>query len=164
MNLERKQLEDQEKQRGFTLLEFMVSIGFMALLAGLISGSTFLSIRTGTEAGAVADVAVETATTTRWLVRDVHRAETTNIVDLAPAVTTASFSWDDGGPVTCTFSLVGSQFIRDCGGPQVAIGKLISNLTFVRSGNLITANYQIVPPRAVDRTQTVDLNIALGGG
>lgn len=151
-------------QQGFTLLEFMVSIGFMSILAGLISGSTLLSIKTSAETGAVADVAVETAKTTRWLVRDVHRAETTNIVDLAPPVNSATFSWDDGGPVTCSLSLVGTAFRRVCGASTVDIGKYITNLTFERTGNLIVVNYVIVPPRSASKSQSVDLNIALGGG
>ena len=152
------------RQRGFTLLELMISIGFMASLAGLISGTSFLAIKTGAETGAIADIAVQTARTTRWLVRDVHRAETTNIVSLAPAVNTASFSWVDGGPVTCTLALDGTTLVRDCGTSQVNIGSYISNLTFERNENLITVGYQIDPPNTRSQSQTVNVNIALGGG
>ncbi len=154
-----------KKQRGFTLLEFLISIGFMSALAGLISGSTLLSIRTNTETGAIADVAVETAKTTRWLVRDVHRAETTNLVDLAAPVATANFQWDDGGPVVCTYSLVNSTDMqRSCGSSVGVVGRNISNLQFSRSGNLITVSYQIIPPESPGKAQTINLNIALGGG
>ncbi len=156
--------KSKRKQRGFSLLELIISIGFMASLAGLISGSTFLSIRTRVETGAVADVAVETAKTTRWLVRDVHRAESTNLVDPSTGSTSATFSWDDGGPVSCTFALSGTDMTRTCGGAATTVGKFINNLTFDRSGNLITVHYQIVPPDAVDRAEQLDLNIALGGG
>ena len=142
----------------------MISIGFMASLAGLISGSTLLSIKTGNETGAIADVAVETVRTTRWLVRDAHRAESTNLVDSAPAVNSASFTWDDGGSVTCTVSLNGTNMLRTCGAIQSNIGRNITNLTFVRNGNLITVSYLITPPESTDKAQKVDLNIALGGG
>lgn len=151
------------KQRGFTLLEFLISIGFMSALAGLISGSTLLSIRTNTETGAIADVAVETAKTTRWLVRDVHRAETTTLVDLAPPTNIAAFLWNDGGPVTCTYSIVNGDMQRNCATAHV-VGNNVSNLQFSRNGNLITVSYDIVPPQAVDKAQTINLNIALGGG
>ncbi len=157
-------LTQRKSQLGFTLMELMISVGFMASLAGLISGSTFLSIRTRVETGAVADVAVETAKTTRWLVRDVHRAESTGLVDPSTGVTSATFNWDDGGPVSCTFALSGTDMTRDCGAGAQTIGKFINNLTFDRAGNLITVSYQIVPPTAPDRTEQVDLNIALGGG
>ena len=153
-----------KNQRGFTLLEFIVSIGFMSVLAGLISGSTFLSIKTSSETGAASDIAIQTARTTVWLVRDVHQADSTNIVDLAPAVNTASLSWDDGGPVTCTYSLVGTDFQRTCGTSTVVIGSFINNLLIERSGDLITVHYLIVPPGVSGKTQQVDINIALGGG
>lgn len=145
-------------------MEILISVGFMASLAGLISGSTFLSIRTRVETGAVADVAVETARTTRWLVRDVHRAATTNLADPATGSTSATFNWDDGGPVSCTYSLTGTDLIRNCGAVQSTVGRFINNLSFDRVGNLITVSYQIVPPTAVDKAEMVDLNIALGGG
>ncbi len=155
----------KRKQRGFSLMEIMISVGFMASLAGLISGSTFLGIRTRVETGAVADVAVETAKTTRWLVRDVHRAESTDLVDLGSAVSSATFTWDDGGTVSCTFSSnVNNNMTRDCGSGAQNIGNYVNNLSFVRSGSLITVSYQLVPPDAPDRAQQVDLNIALGGG
>jgi prepilin-type N-terminal cleavage/methylation domain-containing protein len=164
MKADRNTDKANRKQRGFTLLEFIVSIGFMSVLAGLISGSTFLSIKTTSETGAASDIAIQTARTTVWLVRDVHQAETTNIVDLAASVNTASFSWDDGGPVTCTLSLVGTDLQRDCGTSTVVIGSFISNLLFERSGDLITVHYLISPPGVSGKTQQVDINIALGGG
>lgn len=154
----------RQNQHGFTLIEFMVSIGFMSVLAGLISTSSFVSMKTSSETGAIADIAVETAKTTRWLVRDVHRAETTTLVDLAPPVATGAFVWDDGGSVTCTYSLAGTDLIRDCVTSQVAVGRFISNLQFTRSGNLITVSYQISPPDSPGRSEQINLNIALGGG
>ncbi len=158
------QLVTGQRQRGFTLLEFMVSIGFMSILAGLISGSTLVSIKTGNESGAIADIAVETARTARWLVRDVHQAETTDIADLAAPVDTATFTWDDGGPVSCTISLIGTVMRRDCGVSGVDIGRYITNLEFTRDGDLITVSYVIVPPDSPSKARQVDLSIALGGG
>lgn len=145
-------------------MELLISVGFMASMAGLISGSSFLSLRTRVETGAVADVAVETAKTTRWLVRDVHRAATTDLADPGTGIATATFNWDDGGPVSCTYSLAGTDLLRVCGAQQSTIGKFINNLSFDRTGNLITANYQIIPPTTAGKSQTINLNIALGGG
>ena len=141
-----------------------MSIGFMSILAGLISSSTLLSIKTGNESGAIADIAVETARTARWLVRDVHQAESTDIVDLAVPVNTATFTWDDGSPVACTISLVGTDMRRDCGASGVNIGSNITNLLFERNGDLITVHYVIVPPDSPGKARQVDLSIALGGG
>ena len=145
-------------------MELLISVGFMASMAGLISGSVYLGIRTNIETGAVADIATETAKTTRWLVRDVHRAETTSIVDLALPVASATFSWDDGGPVNCTYSQSGTNMVRNCGAGNFTVGKFINNISFDRIGNLIRVSYDIVPSVAAGRVQPIDLNIAMGGG
>lgn len=150
-------------QRGFSLLELMISVGFMSLLAGLITGSSFLSIKTGAETGAVADIAVQTATTSRWLVRDIHRAEDSQVTVPSAGSSAASFTWDDG-VMECTLSLDGTNFVRECGGSTMIIGRYISDLTFQRNGRLITASYQISPPKSASRTEQINLNIALGGG
>ena len=136
----------------------------MSALAGLISGSTLLSIRTNTEAGAIADVAVETAKTTRWLVRDVHRAENTTLVDLATTYQRRQPSFGTMVvPSPVHTHLLARTLQRNCATAHV-VGRHVNNLQFSRNGNLITVSYDIVPPQSTDRAQTINLNIALGGG
>ena len=67
------------RQAGFTLLEFTVSLGFTTALGGLVLASSFIALRTDTEGGARADVAVETVRATRWLIRGGHRADSTDL-------------------------------------------------------------------------------------
>ena len=162
-------------QAGFTLLEFAVSLGFMSAMGGLIAGSSLLAMKTNTETGAIAHVAVETSKTTQWLVRDIHRAgqdadlsdpvTATDLVDGGAAVTSASFSWDDGvSDTTCTYSLSGTDMQRACGGSPFVVGRFISGLQFTRVGRLVTVTYVITPATAPDAAETIVLSVALGGG
>ena len=164
MDQQRSHTPKRRRQAGFTLMEMLISVGFMASLAGLISSSQFLTVRTQRETNAVADVAVQTARTANWLIRDVHQAETTTLADPTTGATSATFAWDDGGPISCTYLLVNTTLMRDCGSGQQPVGSFINNLMFDRSGDLITAHYQIVPPTSTGKTQQIDLNIAFGGG
>ena len=149
---------------GFSLLEFAISLGFMASLGGLIAGSSFLSIRTGAETGARADVAVQTATSTRWLLRDIHRAEATTLIDGGAAVSSGTFSWVDGGAVVCVYSLSGTDLVRNCGSSVHTVARSISGLQFSRTGDLVTAVYTITPTEAPGFSEQISLSVALGGG
>jgi type II secretory pathway pseudopilin PulG len=167
----KKRRETALREAGFSLLEFVISLGFMASLSGLIAGSSFLALKTNHETGARADVAVATATSTRWLVRDIHRARATppdlptTLGDGDPAVSTATFSWDDGGPVDCAYYVSGTDLVRDCGGANVGnVARFISGLQFTRVGDLVTVVYTITPTNAPDASEQISLSVALGGG
>jgi hypothetical protein len=112
-------------------------------------------------------VAVETAKTTTWLVRDIRRTDPadTDLVDGGPAVTAAEFSWTEGGvPVTCDYSLNGTDLERDCGSTPFVVGRSLSGLQFTRAGRLVTVSYTITPSTAPAAAETIVLNVALGGG
>ena len=161
----KKRRETALREAGFSLLEFVISLGFMASLSGLIAGSSFLALKTNHETGARADVAVATATSTRWLVRDIHRADTTTIVDSAAAVSTATFAWVDGGPVACAYYVSGADLVRDCGGAAVSnAARFIGGLEFTRAGDLVTVVYTITPTNAPGASEQISLSVALGGG
>ena len=160
----KKRRETALRRAGFSLLEFAISLGFMSALGGLIAGSSFLAIRTNAETGARADIAVETAKSTRWLVRDIHRAEATTLVDAAPAVSSGTFSWVDGGPVVCTYSVVTTDLVRNCGTTVNTVAHSISGLEFTLAGELVTVVYTITPADAPDAAEQISLNVALGGG
>jgi len=160
----KKRREKVLKKAGFSLLEFAISLGFMASLGGLIAGSSFLSIRTGAETGARADLAVETATSTRWLLRDIHRAEATTLIDGGAAASSGTFSWVDGGAVVCVYSLNGTDLVRNCGSSVFTVARSISGLQFSRTGDLVTAVYTITPTEAPGISEQITLNVAIGGG
>jgi len=139
----------------------------MGGLGGLVATSSFQMLSAQTSTNANAEVAIEVSKTTRWLVRDVHRATTTDVVDAAPAVETADFEWIDSGvTTTCTYLIdpTDGYFKRVCGAVSVKVGVGISNLAFTRSGDLITVAYTVTAQIDPSRTENVVLDILLGGG
>lgn len=154
-------------QRGFTLIELMVSVGIMSALGGVIATSSFAMLRAQTDTNANAQVAIEVSKSTRWFSRDVHRAASSDIVDLAPAVSTADFTWFEGGTMTtCNYSVNGGDntLERSCNGLTTKVANGISALQFTRSGNLITTAYTVTSDLDPGQFENVELILLEGGG
>ena len=114
---------------------------------------------------AVLEVAVGTSTSTTWLVRDIHIATGTDIPDGGGPQATAQFTWTDaGGPHVCNYALVSDEMRRTCDASTITVADNISNLTFVRSGDLVTISYAVTAPDRPDITDNIALNVALGAG
>ncbi|MEX0760959.1 MAG: hypothetical protein WD208_09870 [Dehalococcoidia bacterium] len=152
-------------KRGFMLLEFAISIGFIGALSALIMTSSFQTMKASSDGGAKLDLALESTKAVRWLIRDVHRADLTDLVDGGGAVATASFDWlEEGVSHSCTYSLDDNMLLRTCDGTASHAARNISGLEFTRDGRLVTVSFTITASRRSDVTEQVTLNFALGGG
>ncbi len=148
-------------QRGITLIELLVMIGFMSSFAALISTSFFQSIKADRLTSQSIGVSDQVARATRWIVNDGHRAQSTDVVDGAAPVETATLNWTEAGaPVSCTLGTNEAQLVRTCGGQASTIGKGISDLEFSRSGELLTVSFLVTSGQ---QTQDVSMNVLLGG-
>ena len=155
------------RQRGVTLLEVIVSLGIMGALSGVIVISSFAMLKAQASTNGQAEVAIEVSKSTRWLARDIHRAASSDLVVGAGAVTTADFTWDDGGVITtCTYSMDAgsSTMVRTCPSGPKAVANGITGLQFTRSGELVTASYTVTSSRMAGYTEDVVLTILIGGG
>ena len=152
-------------QRGVILVEFVVSVGFMAALGALVLNLLGQGWDLQSRNRAVLEVAVGTSTSTTWLVRDIHIATATDIPDGGGPQTTAQFTWTDaGGPHVCDYALVSDEMRRTCDASTVTVADNISNLAFVRSGDLVTISYDVTAPGRPDISDAIVLNVALGAG
>ena len=152
-------------ERGLILLEFAVSVGFMAVLGALVLNMLGQGWDLQSRNSAILDVAVSTSTSTRWLIRDIHTATATDIPDGGGAQVSAQFTWTDaGGAHVCDYSLVSDEMRRTCDASTVTVADNISNLTFVRSGDLVTISYAVTAPDRPDISDDIALNVALGAG
>ena len=155
------------RQVGFNLLELTVSLAIISSLGAFFVNSNYVLFRTANVTNARADLATEITKSTRWLIRDVHRALTSDLVDSAPATNIADFTWNISGvPNTCSYDLnTGTnQLRRTCPGDTFAAANGISNLQFVRSGDLITVSYTVTSTVDPSFSEDIEMNMALGGG
>jgi hypothetical protein len=113
----------------------------------------------------VLEVAVDTSTSTTWLIRDIHIATATDIPDGGGAQATAQFTWTDaGGAHVCDYALVADDMRRTCDATTVTVDNNITNLSFVRAGDLVTISYSVTAPDRPDISDDIALNVALGAG
>ena len=159
-------LKRRRRQLGFSLIEMIVSLGFVAALGGLIATSTFQTFRSERDSSARIQMATETTRSSRWLIRDIHRAATTDLIAGGGPVNTASLSWQDSGGTahTCVYDLDGTNLRRTCDGVPANVAETISGLTFVRVGDLINTTSVVTPDRRTDLAETISMNVALGAG
>jgi hypothetical protein len=157
--------KDRSGERGLFLLEFAVAIGFMGVLGSLVVSMLGQGWELNSRNAAIIRVAVDTSTSTTWLVRDIHAATDTNLADGGGAQATAQFTWTDGGGAhVCDYALVSNDFSRTCDSSTISIARNIENLTFERTGELITIDYDVISVDRPDISDSISLNAALGAG
>jgi type II secretory pathway component PulJ len=126
-------------EQGGILLELLVAAGITALIAGLLASIVFQFFRTS-EKGTEGLIALhEVQNTTQWITRDVTMAETSDLVDGAPAVQSMTLTWTEGVMVhTVTYSLSGTDLQRVINGQVGIVARNVSSISFSLSNNVIT--------------------------
>ncbi len=157
--------ERRSGQRGVLLLEFAISLGFMAVIGVLVVNMLALGWELNSRNRSILVVAVATSTSTTWLVRDIHLATATDITDGGGTQPTAQFTWTDaGGAHVCDYALVAGEMRRTCDTVAISVADNVSSLTFSRAGDLVTISYDITSPERADISDSIALNVALGAG
>lgn len=163
----KSQMSDSNRadERGVFLLELAVAIGFMGMLGSLVITMLGQGWELNTRNREIMSVAVETSTSTTWLLRDIHVATGTDLPDGGGTQATAQFTWTDaGGAHVCDYAQVSGAFSRTCDTVTIEIARSIDNLTFERVGELITVVYDATSVDRPDLTDSITLNVALGAG
>ncbi|MDP6667342.1 MAG: hypothetical protein QF357_08075 [Dehalococcoidia bacterium] len=157
--------KNRSSEHGVVLLELVVSVAFMAVVGALVLNMLGVGWELQSRNGAVLEVAVDTSTSTSWLIRDIHTATATNVPDGGGPQATAQFTWTDtGGAHVCDYALVGDEMRRTCDAAVLSVADNITNLAFVRAGDLVTISYDVTAPARADIADSIALNVALGAG
>lgn len=152
-------------EHGVFLIEFAVAMGFMAVLGVLVLNMLGLGWELNSRNRAILVVAVASSTSTTWLLKDIHVATATDIPDGGGTQPTAQFTWTDaGGAHVCDYAVVSGDMRRTCDASVIWVADNISNLTFERSGDLVTISYDVTSPERADISDRIALNVALGAG
>ena len=153
-----------EEQAGFTLVEVLVSVGILSVIMGTIGLGLFQSI--GTQAIIIDDghAIYELRKGLSWFGEDLMMAQSTDLVDAAPATSTVTFNWtneyaDASDSHSSIYSLVGGDLVRTYDGNSHAVARGVLSVSFTRSGDIIAAQLEV---EAGSDTRTLTLQNALG--
>lgn len=146
-------------QRGFTLVEVLVSTSIIGLLVPLIGTGVFQSVNTSERIGGDLQPAGNTRGAVQWLSRDIPMALTTDLTDGAVPVSGATFTWTDlfnNGQTahSVSYSLSGNDLRRTYDGLTSTVGRNVTSVAFSRAGRLVTIT---ITAQSSDRFQTADV-------
>lgn len=133
-------------QKGITLVEVLVATAITGLIVGAL-GTAIHQFITTSERGNQELIALnDVRNAGHWLTLDGQRAESTNLVDGAPAVGNVTLSWTTEGQVhTSTYSLSGPELKRDLNGTVTTVARHVSTAGFSLAGQLFTATLTSTP-------------------
>lgn len=144
--------------QGFTLVEALVSLGIMGITLSLMGGAMFqaLGITRYWQKDVIATKDVRHAGS--WFARDALNAQTTDLVDGAPAVPYATISWKDkdGNPHTTSYTLLGNELKRSYDGQVITVARDVTSVGFSRSGKKIKFILTVNSSRGNTESKTLD--------
>lgn len=146
------------KQRGFTLIELVVSASLVALVATGGASAIYYMIKVNSQVNEKLPALNTIQIAGRWLSRDAEMARLTNLVDGAGPVevgsTTVEFYRTDyyADPPTShitRYTRIGAELQRDEDGQTTIVARDVTGATFSISGRLVT---MVVSSAGQDRT------------
>lgn len=150
------------RQRGFTLVELLVAlaIGSVVLTGSLLTFEQVFSgtIRARNQTIAVNDVNFAAAR----IKRDIEMAQTTNLTDAVPQ-TSVTLTWIDYSqfasenvtPHSSTYTLSGTQLLRNYDGTVSIIGRNTTSIGFTLNGRVITTSITATGVSVQQRSKTL---------
>ena len=153
------------RQRGFGLVELTVGLAISAAIGSILVSLLFQMNRTVKDDSARFDVAANVTVASRWIARDVRRADSTSIVDGASPTPTAMINYNNaGGAISCLYSLTGGELERSCDDGTLVIARGVSGLQFSRTGSVVTIAFDVTSDTEPALVETVALRIGLRNG
>jgi prepilin-type N-terminal cleavage/methylation domain-containing protein len=148
------------KEDGLTLVEMLVAVAISSMVAAGLGTALhqFLttSERTRVAQGALHDV----QNTGHWLTIDGKKTTSTSLVDGDPATEVMTLAWTIDSIVhNITYYRDGSELKRDNDGAVITVARNVTDVSFSRSGQLITVNLESSPAGRWDYNKNATFNI-----
>ena len=144
---------------GFTLVEMLVGIGIMGLAVGFIGAALFQTVGLSKEWSDDVLATKETRHAASWFARDALNAQTVDLADGAPPVSSVTIDWTDQDDVahTAVYAIVGERLVRSFGGASITVARQVVSASFSRSDQVIT--FSLTVTAAGGTTETNDLSV-----
>lgn len=135
-------------QRGMTLIELLVATAITALIVALIGSVIYQFISVTERGNAQLSALHDIQNAARWISHDGQMAESTDLIDGDPPVSSVRLDWTDeyGTSHFSTYSLSGTELQRNCDGSVITVARHISAAEFSITGDVLTAKLKSSPP------------------
>jgi prepilin-type N-terminal cleavage/methylation domain-containing protein len=132
-------------QKGFTLIELVVSLGIAGMISAVIIASVFHTYSVSRSSRDQTTGVLQVQTAGLWISRDAKMAVDTVPADAAAGILdTLTLQWtnqydDVNTDHTVQYYLSGTELKRDYDGVVATVSRYISDVDFSRNGSVITA-------------------------
>lgn len=134
------------RQGGFTLVEILIALGIAALITSALGTAIFQILDRTAKGGETVRALNDIQNAGQWLYLDGERAETTDLIENDPPVSSMVLNWvTDGVSHTATYTISGTELERDHNGVVTTVARYVSNVDFSISNRLITVNMTSTP-------------------
>ncbi len=150
------------KERGATTIEILAGVAILAIITPVLGSLIHGALTTPKQTVLALQATSGTGATFQWLSRDITQAQSSNLVNGAAGVSSATFTWTDyyGGGQTShslAYSLDGTNLQRTLNGVTSTVGRKITDVTFARAGETITVSVTASPATGVTDQKTIRL-------
>ena len=93
-----------------------------------------------------------------WFAEDAFNAQTTNLIDEAPAVSSVTLGWTDTDDVshTATYSIVAGKLVRSLDGTQHTVARRVVSAGFSLSGQTLTFDLEVDAAEGGTKSASLD--------
>ena len=146
-------------QRGFSLVELMVSIGLLSLVMTLAGAGLFQVM--GSQRWWLAD-SVATKDLRHSLSKfgdDAAKAEIVDLADAGGPVSSLAITWSDanGGLNVSTFAQAGDTFTRELGGTTSVLARNVTAVAFNRTGKTLKLDLTVAAAPGETKTESLQV-------
>ena len=138
-----------KSQRGFTLVEVLVALGIMSAIGSVLVGTLHQMTNFTSRSNAQVSVSADLRNAFHWMAEDMKMANTTDLVDGAPAVSTITLNWTNqcegaSTPHSANYCLVGTELRRTSDGSACNVGtthtvaRNVASVEFSLASKLVT--------------------------
>lgn len=146
-----------KESSGAALVELLVTIVIMVSITSLLttSFSQVSSIRKPWRDELAATKDLRHAGS--WLAGDAFNAQTTDLVDGNPSVSSVTLNWTDGGglPHVSQYTVSGSRLVRDLDGEPIVVARQVVSVGFSISGSVITFDLEVAASDGTTKTTSL---------
>ena len=139
-------MKSLRKQGGFTLVEILIALGIAAMITTALGTAIFQILDRTAKGGETVRALNDIQNAGQWLYLDGERAETTDLIENDPPVSSMVLNWvTDGVSHTARYTISGTELERDHNGVVTTVARYVSNVDFSISNRLITVNMTSTP-------------------